>query len=92
MIKIYKYEVPIAGEFTLDLPSNCKFLSVQTQYGTPSMWFAVDTARPTTPRTFIVHLTGQEVKEYNRLSYLGTFQMLDGSFVGHLFEKKQPHD
>ena len=95
---IYKYEIPIMDEFTLDLPLDSEVLCVQVQRGKPYIWVSCDyhTAVLACPpigrnRTFFLRGTGL-IFDYksNTERYIGTFQFgkLNSiqRFVGHLFE------
>lgn len=82
---IWKYELPTHPSEPLRLPANAKFLSVQEQNNRPVMWFAIETKEPTDDRYFLLAVTGGYLPT-NYKSYLGTFQLNHGTFVGHLFE------
>lgn len=86
MLIIWKYDVPLDREWELRLPTPGRILTVQTQFGQPRLWAVVDpdTSAPNVTRRLYLGLTGHEIPESAR--YLGTFQLDDGGFVGHLFE------
>lgn len=91
MLTIYKYPVPVQARFTLSIPADAEFLSVQTQKGSPQMWMTVEPGNPLEERAFAVYGTGHSIGEdymefYNDHNYLGTFLTDEGDFVGHLFE------
>ena len=86
-LTIWKYELPMVGLFTLDLPVGAIPLSVQMQHKKPFLWVLLHSTGTTEKRTFLLTGTGHEIKELD-LEFTGTFQMLDGDFVFHLFEKK----
>jgi len=85
MKKIYKYPIPIEDKITLTLPVNSDILTVQIQKGEPVVYALVGTVlKMERDRKLELYSTGMEVPE-NRI-YIGTFQMLNGALVYHLFE------
>ena len=85
--KVCKYHVPIVDNFSLDLPRGAKILSVQEQNKKACLWVLIEKATPTVKRFFRLAGTGNYIKESSdKLNFVGTFQLLDGNFVGHLFE------
>lgn len=80
----------VAFEFAM--PKGAELLTVQTQYAggpgeTPALWALVDPDAPRETRRFQLVGTGhREVEE--DLTYVGTFQLTGGSFVGHVFEAR----
>ncbi|MDQ3223266.1 MAG: hypothetical protein M3Q75_07335 [Gemmatimonadota bacterium] len=84
MRRVYKYPVPVAMEFTLEIPVNAEVLTVQTQGGVGSIWILVDPDAPVVQRRFRVVLTGREAPPWH---YVGTFQLDGGAMVLHLFEE-----
>jgi len=85
---IYKYTFPVADDFTLSLPVGAKILKVDYQRDFPAMWVLHDTrAMSYETRKFRVYGTGHEILGVNYLTYVGTFQMHNGDFVWHVFER-----
>lgn len=82
----WKYPVTV-GEFALSLPVGARFLAVQIQHAEPVAWFEVDEKARREERTFAVFGTGHPIREAS--TYLGTIQLFDGKFVGHLYETKR---
>jgi hypothetical protein len=83
---IHKYNVTMEDTFELKLPRGAQILTVQEQYGEPQLWAVVDTSAPKEPRRFRLVGTGHPIDEKLNLSYVGTFQLDHGEFIGHLFE------
>lgn len=83
---IWKYQL-VVGFNQLTLPIHARFLSVQVQGREPQAWFLVNPRARTEERQFVVVATGMEFDPED-LEYLGTFQLLDGEFVGHLWERQ----
>lgn len=57
---------------------------MQTQRNKPYIWVLADPKEQCHNRRFSIVPTGFEVDSVG--TYIGTFQMFDGAFVGHLFE------
>lgn len=81
---IWKYPISARAEFTLEMPEDFEFLTVQLQNGEPCAWFCVHPTQSKVPHRFRVVPTGQEFEPAD-MTYLGTFQPLNG-LVFHLFE------
>jgi hypothetical protein len=84
MRTIWKYEIPIADKFVLQMPITAKILTTQIQNGLPVMWAVVNTEEKLKERTFYLFGTGHRFPEEHNVRYINTFQI--DSFVGHLFE------
>jgi hypothetical protein len=70
----------------LDMPANSQILAIQFQEGAgPCLWALVDPQQPTEQRQFRVVGTGHSIDE-DTGQYLGTFQMMNGALVFHVFE------
>lgn len=83
-MKIYKYEIPIHGEFTLVMPKNAAPLTVQLQDGLPCLWALVGPGAPSCQHKFSIVGTGQPLPAQIG-HYVGTFQMHGGQLVLHVF-------
>ena len=87
--KIYKYELEVTDEQIIKMPEGAKILCVQVQREIPCLWAIVDTEKKDKPekRKIVTRGTGHPLSYgINHTEYIGTFQLLDGSFVGHVFE------
>lgn len=85
-MKVFKYQFSIEDEFTLELPLLSEVLTVQLQHGIATIWALVNDKERLVERKFWLVGTGQEV-HLGLNKYIGTFQMLGGNLVYHLFEK-----
>lgn len=84
--KIFKYLLS-AWPNEYMLPQGAVFLTVQTQYGEPQMWFEVDPNAPLEKRRFAALATGESIHmPQDKRKYLGTFQLNQGTLVFHVFE------
>ncbi len=91
--RVWKYPIPPFGDldtedcFTVKMPQFSQILTVQVQYGKPCIWALVNPASPLTDRRFRVAGTGHDlVHDFELMQYVGTFQLQDGKFIGHVFE------
>lgn len=87
MEAIWKFPLDIEDEVKISMPRGAKILCVQTQRNVPYLWAIVDIEASKEVRTFVIYGTGPQ-HEKIRGKYIGTFQALDESFVGHVFELK----
>jgi hypothetical protein len=87
MLKVYKYEVPVEDEFSLEIPAGATILSFQAQREVPQIWALVNPSEPTEPRQFRLAGTGHSIADFeHELKFIGTCQMAGGALVWHLFE------
>jgi len=87
MSKIFKYPLDVTGTQTVMLPKGGKSLTVQVQHGVPCLWAAVDPEQGLEAIVIGIYGTGHELLDKaQRMNYLGTFQLDDGDFIGHVFE------
>lgn len=86
MRTIYKYALPVADEFTIQMKFASRFniLSVQVQHGAPCLWAIVDSDEKDEPVRFILHGTGHAMSAHAD-RHVGSFQLHGGSLVFHLF-------
>ena len=85
MKKVLKYPIPTYDHFGIELTVGAEILTVQEQLGDAFMWALVDLDAKLEMRRFRFAGTGHTIEE-NNLKYIGTFQLQNGAFVGHLFE------
>ena len=85
MKTIYKYEVPIEDEFYIGIPLGADILCIQSQNNKAFIWVLIDTELKKVSRGFIMVGTGHKI-DADISRYVGTFQIFNSSFVGHLFE------
>jgi hypothetical protein len=83
---IHKYTVETEDSFTLDMPQGAEVLCVQLQHGVPQIWALVEDDAPRQTRSFAVRGTGHDCGGLSAGQYIGTYQLVEGSFVGHVFE------
>lgn len=83
---VWKYAIPIEDDFTIEMPNNAQILKIDMQAGEPYLWTLADALRISTKRYFKLVGTGHPFDD-NGYWYVGTFQLLEGAAVFHLFEK-----
>jgi len=87
VLRVYKYTIPVEDYFSLDLPAGAKILTIQVQRDEPQIWALVDPEQQPRPYNFRLAGTGHDITESrDSLEYIGTFQLVGGNFIGHLFE------
>ena len=84
-MKIFKWELQITDVQEIKMPMRTKILSLQTQSDFPTMWGLCDPEAQLVTRTFAMYGTGHELPQ-NIGKYIGTFQIMNGGFVYHVFE------
>jgi len=72
-------------ETTIDMPCGAELLAVQVQHGEPCLWALVSPSSAKCRRTFRVYGTGHDMPDEPG-QHVGTFQLLDGAMVFHVFE------
>lgn len=83
---IWKFPIPIMDTIQIEMPAEAKILCVQVQGDTPTLWAIVDPEALKVKRTFYVRGTGHQMYGAEKSLYVGTFQILGGSLVFHLFD------
>ena len=86
MRTIWKYEVPILDDFTLDLPLGAKVLCTDMQWNTPFIWVLVDPEEPTATYRFALRGTGHDASGLSADHHIGSFLLHGGALVFHLFQ------
>ena len=82
---IWKFPLRILDVQIVRMPAGAKILTAQVQYDELQLWAIVDPYAPIAERVFRIETTGREIA-IGPTSYIATFQIRDGLFVGHLFE------
>ena len=86
MQTIYKYKLEVTDSQTIKLPLGAKILTVALQDGEPHIWSMVDTNDKYNDVEILTFGTGQDIS-YHGLQYIGTYQLLSGDLVYHIFSK-----
>lgn len=84
---IWKFPIKTADMIGIDLPSDAEILDIQVQNDIPCIWFLVDPDFKTREqRTFFIYGTGHIIDFPESKKYIGTYQLLNGDLVFHVFE------
>lgn len=85
MRKVYKFPLRVLEVQEVPIKGLVQPLTVQVQHGAPHLWAMVDTEDALYTRIVLVTVgTGHDLPDQPG-SYLGTYQLDGGSFVGHVF-------
>lgn len=86
MKTIWKYNLFTTDLQFISMPQGAEILCVQAQFDSPVIWAIVDSKEQNyESRSIAIYGTGNPVPEIKQ-KYIGTYQILGGSFVGHVFE------
>ena len=86
MRSIWKYHVLQEDRFAITMPAGAEVLCVQPQGSELQLWALVDTNALREERWFRTYGTGHPFAEVAQ-RYVGTYQLLGGRLVFHLFEE-----
>jgi hypothetical protein len=86
---IWKFDILMEDRISIGLPKGAEILTVQTQKGIPFLWALVDPEQTPELRYFRIYGTGRQTQDFEnlKLTYISTFQIMDGTLVFHLFEE-----
>lgn len=73
-------------DFSLTMPEGPQFLTLQMQGTEPHLWAIIDIKKKKKEYKFKLRGTGHDLGDVG--NYIGTFQMLGGGLVFHMFEAK----
>ena len=86
-LTIWKFPIPFADTFSIDMPAGAKLLHVAEQHRDVCLWALVNPTAPKEPRYFCIAGTGHPIDTpCQQLQYVGTFLLESGRLVFHLFE------
>lgn len=68
---IFKYQMPVLEEFTMDLPEGAKIIRMQDMDGMFWLWAVVNTDAPMEKRYFRAFKTGAKIPDNIELKYVG---------------------
>lgn len=90
-LAVWKFPVWDGGDYSdVDMPVGAQILTVQFQEGSGAcIWALVDPQRSIERRRFRIAGTGHPIND-PLLHYLGTFQMMGGALIFHVFEIAAP--
>lgn len=87
---IWKFPLDTTDYQKVLMPKNAQILSIQAQNEIPCIWAIVDKEAESEEREFEIFGTGHQYKDDiwfgKEHSFVGTYQLNDGSLVFHCFE------
>lgn len=86
MKRVYKYPLTITDFVTISMPIGAKILRVDVQNEKPYIWALVDPDAVKETRCFRIAGTGHEIEDDHCDSYVGSFMLMNGALVFHVFE------
>jgi len=71
------------------MPKDAEILTIQTQRDKPYIWALVNPENEKELRHFEIYGTGHDINDEEGINrkYINTFQLYNGSYVFHLFER-----
>jgi hypothetical protein len=88
MRTIWKFELEVVERQGIEMPEDTEILCVQVQQKHPCIWALVNPEQKrNTVRWFYIYGTGHPIERSSDKIYLGTFLMMNGNAVFHLFEQ-----
>lgn len=88
-MRIWKWTLATTDRQALQMPKGAKILSVQTQGMSgenAQLWALCDERAPKETRQFAIHGTDNPMPDIDPTTYIGTYQLMDGKLVFHVFE------
>ena len=87
-LTIWKFPAPVLDEFQAVMPDGAQILYLGVQDNEPWIWALVDPEAPSQVRNFITVGTGHSMPSdlVRDWKHVGSYMLLDGMFVGHVFE------
>lgn len=85
---IWKFQLETVDGQTLKMPKGANIFTVQTQNEIPCLWALVDPDADKEERIIEIFGTGHPINDEIDRIYIGTYQLMKGSFIGHVFERR----
>ena len=88
-LAVWKFTLLKIDHQIICVPPPAEILTVATQHDEPQIWFLVDPNKPPTQDVEIFTVgTGHHTPKAS-WTYIGSYQLNDGYFVGHVFYAKK---
>jgi len=89
---IWKFPLKAGDEVFVEMPKGATILALQTQHDVPCLWAQVERDAPKIKRRFKIYGTDHPVPpEDIGLFYVGTFQIMAGALVFHVFTDRKEY-
>lgn len=88
MKKIYKYQIPVCEQHTIELPLDSEIIRVEDVDGYFYLWAIIDNEQTKLEKRYLhLYKTGQEMINHYELEYLGFCKIFIGMELGlYVFE------
>ena len=86
MQSVFKWQILTTDRQEIEMPVGAEVLTVQCQNGKPCIWARVDTSAESEFRAFRTYGTGHPI-HHPPGRYVGTYQLIGGALVFHVFEE-----
>ena len=83
---IWKFELKTNSMISINMPIGAKILTIQEQNGKPYLWALIDSEAKKENRVFCIHGTGHIISYIEAKKYIGTYQLMNGALIFHVFE------
>lgn len=87
MKTIFKYPLEVKHEQKIKMPYKSQALCVQVIGNIPTIYAIVNKHCEEVDRTFVTIATGEEFPDNDNLKYIGTYQLIGGELIFHVFEQ-----
>jgi len=84
---VWKFPLQATGVQKIRMPRDSTILTIQVQDRFICLWALIETDKELVDRFFIIAMTGKPLPDKIE-RYIGTFQIPQQKFVGHVFEIK----
>jgi hypothetical protein len=84
-MKIYKYELQVEDQQSIEMPKGAQIISISSQFGIPCIWAIVDENAKKESRIFHTYGTGQTFYPKGA-TFVGTYFLNGGAIVYHVFD------
>jgi len=84
---IWKFELDARDIQRIEMPESAEILCIQVQNLKPCIWALVEPENAKVKRTFEIFGTGQSMNNDRDRKYIGTYQINNGMYVFHVFER-----
>lgn len=88
-MKIFKYQLEKTDNQFIGMPQGAEILCIQVQNEKPCIWALCDPDKPISQRLFVTFGTNGYLPETIYRKYIGTYQLIGGKLVFHVFEVLQ---
>jgi hypothetical protein len=85
--RVWKFPFELKDDVEIQMPTGARVVHVGSQHNIPMLWALCDAEAEVEARCFRVAGTGHPIPESVVDNYVGTFMMMGGHLVWHVFER-----